>query len=123
MMLAAALARDPDISPQRKAALGVGMAYVALPFDLIPGVIPVLGQLDDLGALLTGLRTALGGCTPERATEHLAAAGLSPSALDADIRTVQVAAMWLVVSAASLVTKPVRALLRRRKGHEPILQT
>jgi uncharacterized membrane protein YkvA (DUF1232 family) len=115
MMLAAGLARDPSLSLRRKAALGLGMGYVACPVDLIPGVIPVLGQLDDLTALLLWLRTALNGCTHERAAVHLESVGLSTSALEADIRTVQVAAMWLVVSAADLATRPLRALLRRRR--------
>src|SRR5262245_58594432 len=86
--LAQRLVRDPAISPARKAALGVGVGYVALPVDLIPGVIPILGQLDDLAALLLGLRTALAGCPRADARAHLNAVGLTESALDADVRTV-----------------------------------
>jgi uncharacterized membrane protein YkvA (DUF1232 family) len=124
--LAQRLVRDPAVSPARKAALGLGIGYVALPFDLIPGVIPVLGQLDDLSALLLGLRAALHGCPQEAAEAHLSAAGLSQSALDADVRTVEVAGVWLIVETATLavraVTLPARALAgfvpRRRKAAE-----
>ena len=43
--------RDPAVSAWRKLA-GLGaMAYVALPIDAIPDVIPALGWLDDLGVL------------------------------------------------------------------------
>jgi uncharacterized membrane protein YkvA (DUF1232 family) len=102
LMLAQALVRDQQIPARRKAALGLGIGYVASPIDLIPGIIPVLGQLDDLAALLLALKTTLDGCTPEHAEERMQRAGLSATALEADIRTVKVAAMWLVISTASL---------------------
>lgn len=112
--LAQRLLRDPSVSTPRKTALGLGVLYVALPVDLIPGIIPILGQLDDLGALFLGLRTALRGCSPESARAHLASAGLSETALDADIRTVQVVGVWCIASVvgkgAGLVGKPIGAL-------------
>jgi hypothetical protein len=55
----------------------------------------VLGQLDNLGALLLGLRHTLRGCPPEIADRHLAATGLTRQTLDDDLRTVGVSAMWL----------------------------
>src|SRR5262249_36300720 len=58
LRLAKELFADPAIPPARKAALGAGIFYVALPLDLIPGIVPILGQLDDLAALLLGLKTA-----------------------------------------------------------------
>jgi uncharacterized membrane protein YkvA (DUF1232 family) len=123
LRVATSLVQDPTVPVHRKAALGLGLGYVISPVDLIPGIIPVLGQLDDLTALLLALRTTLSACTPEHAAEHLEHAGLSASALDADIRTVQVAAVWLVASAAALAIKPVRALFRRRGGPEPLIDS
>ncbi len=45
-------------------------AYLALPFDVVPDVIPVLGQLDD--ALLVGavLRFVIRGASRGVAREH-----------------------------------------------------
>ena len=66
LYLAQALVRDPAVSVQRKSALAAGLGYAVLPFDILPGIIPIVGQLDDLGALLLGIRQALRGLAPER---------------------------------------------------------
>lgn len=42
-----ALMRDPEVPLPAKVSLVVLVAYLALPFDLIPDFIPVLGQADD----------------------------------------------------------------------------
>lgn len=48
---AAAYFRDPSVSRWRKLA-GLGaVAYVLLPVDVIPDLVPVFGWLDDLGVL------------------------------------------------------------------------
>ena len=40
--------RHPDTPMLAKIFLGLAIAYVLMPFDLIPDFIPVIGQLDDL---------------------------------------------------------------------------
>jgi len=117
--LAQALIRDPALPRQRKVALAAGMGYTFLPVDLIPGVIPVLGQLDDLGALLLALRHALRACPADVATAHLARAGLSATALDADLRTVAVAGVWLVGGTASLGRRVLAMPFRWLRGAAP----
>jgi uncharacterized membrane protein YkvA (DUF1232 family) len=44
---------DPRLSRRRKVVLGLVVAYLAMPIDLIPDFIPVAGQIDD--AILVGL--------------------------------------------------------------------
>ena len=46
-MLVTRLARDPRVPRRRKLLLIPLVAYLALPFDLVPDFIPVAGQLDD----------------------------------------------------------------------------
>jgi uncharacterized membrane protein YkvA (DUF1232 family) len=43
---------DPRVPRSRKWALGALLAYLALPIDLVPDFLPVVGQLDD--AILVG---------------------------------------------------------------------
>ena len=47
--------RDPDVPLAAKSILPVIGAYVAMPFDIIPDFIPLLGQLDDLVVIGVGL--------------------------------------------------------------------
>ena len=100
LSLARALARDPALPRWRKAALGVGVVYLASPIDFVPGVIPVAGQLDDLAAVLLGLRVALRGCTPDAAAAHLAAAGLADADIGRDLTIVRGAAGWVAGTVA-----------------------
>jgi len=61
---------DPRISPWRKALLGGLLAYLALPFDLIPDFIPLVGQLDDVLIVALVLRALLCGGGAELVSEH-----------------------------------------------------
>ena len=42
------LMRDPRVPPRSKAVLVVVVAYLASPIDVIPDMIPGVGQLDDI---------------------------------------------------------------------------
>lgn len=57
------LLADGRVPRTRKAALAVVVAYLALPFDLVPDFLPIAGQLDDaiLVALALGLILRGGG--------------------------------------------------------------
>jgi len=61
---------DSRIPRSHKALLALLVAYLAMPFDLIPDFIPVVGQLDD--ALLVGLtvRYVLKKSGPGLVREH-----------------------------------------------------
>lgn len=83
--LAVALVRAREVRPAHKALLIGGVAYLLSPIDIIPGFIPVLGQLDDLSVALWALRRTLRALPAEVAGHHLEAQGLTWDLLDGDL--------------------------------------
>jgi uncharacterized membrane protein YkvA (DUF1232 family) len=53
------LLRDGRVPRGRKILLGAMLGYLALPFDLVPDMIPVAGQLDDAIIVALVLRSVL----------------------------------------------------------------
>jgi uncharacterized membrane protein YkvA (DUF1232 family) len=90
------LAREPRLSGPRRTAVAGAAAYLLSPIDLVPGIIPLAGQLDDAAVALLGLRFALRGLAPDERQAHLDACGLVAADLDDDLRTVRATAGWLV---------------------------
>lgn len=86
---------DERVPKQAKAALAVGGVYAVSPVDLVPGIIPVAGQLDDLVVLLLAIRMAIRACPPQVAAAHLERAGLSRTDIDDDLRATKDTAKWL----------------------------
>lgn len=111
-----ALLREPELKLRHKAVLVGGLAYLVSPIDLIPGLVPVLGQIDDLAVALWTLRRALRAMPPGIAGRHLAACGVTWDQLDADLARVGRSGRLLVragVKVAERVAGRVgRALLR-----------
>ena len=53
------LARDETLSPKVRRRLGLLLAYLALPVDLVPDFIPVLGYADDVVVVALVLRSVV----------------------------------------------------------------
>ena len=64
------LFRDPRVAPWPKALLVGALAYMILPFDVIPDVLPVIGEVDDLLILIVVARWFIQWCPPEVVREH-----------------------------------------------------
>lgn len=70
VVLVARLIRDPRL-PRRHRLLLVGVAgYLALPFDLIPDFLPVIGHLDDALVVALALRLLVRGGGEPLIREH-----------------------------------------------------
>jgi len=65
------LLRDRRVPWWAKALLPALLLYLALPVDLIPDFIPVLGHLDDLLVVLLVVAVLLRAVPPEATEEHL----------------------------------------------------
>ena len=107
LRLAWRLGRDPLLSRARRVAILAAAGYLASPIDLVPGVIPVLGQLDDLAVAIAALRLALDGLHPERRRMHLEAVGLVEADLADDLRTIGATTAWIARAAARLTARVV----------------
>jgi uncharacterized membrane protein YkvA (DUF1232 family) len=83
-----ALLREPALQARHKVLLLGGVAYLLSPFDLIPGFIPVVGQLDDLAVTLWTLRQVLRAAPPEVSERHLGNCGLDWAVLDDDLQRI-----------------------------------
>jgi uncharacterized membrane protein YkvA (DUF1232 family) len=79
------LVRDPRTPIGLKAMLAAALAYVVMPVDLIPDVIPILGQADDLTVLLLVLDLFIQNAPPEVRAEHSARARNGTADLDRDL--------------------------------------
>lgn len=70
VVLVRRLLSDGRVARWRKLLLLALVAYLAMPFDLVPDFIPVAGQLDDAIVVALVLRTVLRGGGPQLLREH-----------------------------------------------------
>jgi uncharacterized membrane protein YkvA (DUF1232 family) len=68
--LASRLFREPHVPVLTKALLPLAALYVIWPLDFLPDIVPLLGQLDDLGVAAVLLEMFLGLCPAAARTFH-----------------------------------------------------
>jgi uncharacterized membrane protein YkvA (DUF1232 family) len=112
LKLVSGLARDPEVPTQAKAVLGVGGGYAISPIDLVPGIIPVAGQMDDLYVMLTALQQAVKMTPAQVADRHLAATGLTREQIDADLKAVRELVRIAVITSLKFGGKTLGRLSR-----------
>jgi uncharacterized membrane protein YkvA (DUF1232 family) len=70
IVLVKRLMGDPRVPRRRKLGLGLLVAYLAMPIDLVPDFIPVAGQLDDAIIVALVLRWLVRGAGAAIVREH-----------------------------------------------------
>ena len=109
------LARDPRVPTKQKLLLGAIAGYLAMPIDLIPDFIPVIGQLDDLGVLIFGLDLFIRTAPKDVVEEHMARIAKDDDTLAHDLQRAE----GLLSDRAKDVRATLdRILARDHKGDE-----
>jgi uncharacterized membrane protein YkvA (DUF1232 family) len=108
----AKVVRDPDVPKSAKVVLGVGGGYAVSPIDLVPGVIPVAGQMDDVYAMLTAIQQSLKRMPDDIAQKHLDAAGITRDMIDGDLAAVRNVARLAIVTSVKFGGKALGRLSR-----------
>ena len=73
LRLAWRLMREPRVPAIAKAIPALAALYVVSPLDFVPDILPVVGQLDDLGIIILSLKLFLRLCPQAPAAYHTAA--------------------------------------------------
>jgi len=73
LRLAWRLLREPRVPVLAKAVPVLAILYVISPIDVIPDVLPVIGQVDDIGILVLAVKAFLKICPSGVAAHHAAA--------------------------------------------------
>jgi len=79
------LLRDPRTPLPLKGLLAAALVYLAVPLDLIPDAIPILGQADDLTVLMLVLDLFISNAPPEVRRDHVERAHSGAADLDRDL--------------------------------------
>ena len=101
--LAKSLITEAKLTRGQKLTLGAGLGYLASPIDLIPGVIPVLGQLDDILVVLVCIRRVIRAYDEDKVEQMLSAQNLTRGQIDEDI--------FLVKEAMKAIAKKTAAVM------------
>ncbi len=64
------LMNDPRVPVMPKLIVLGTIIYVVSPIDVVPDVIPILGQADDLAVIVFGIRFFIAMCPPDIVMEH-----------------------------------------------------
>jgi uncharacterized membrane protein YkvA (DUF1232 family) len=93
------LYKAPFVTKRQKLLLSAAMGYLISPIELVPGFIPVVGQVDDLVIVLAILKRVLRANQNKLTQDLLLTQGLSMEIIDEDIRISMKAAKEMVIKA------------------------
>lgn len=104
---------DPAVSRRRKVHLSVGLLYAVSPIDLVPGFIPVVGQLDDIAIALSALIGALKRIPPDRRNDYLSKTCLSMELIERDLEATKTLMLYLATRPLEYAGRGIRWTARK----------
>lgn len=99
------LYKSPFVTKRQKLLLSAAMGYLISPIELVPGFIPVVGQVDDLVIVLSILKRVLRSNQSKLVQDLLLRQGLSLEIIDEDIRISMKVAKELLMKAGWIMGK------------------
>lgn len=105
--LSLSLYKDHRLNRFQKLMLTASLGYTVSPIDLIPGFVPIIGQLDDLYVMLTLLHRVLKSCPDDFAKEHLLEVGLNIENIENDIKVVKKTSGKIVVGSLKFLGRSI----------------
>lgn len=97
------LYRDPEIPRRRKACLSLALLYTVSPIDLVPGIIPVIGQLDDIVIALSALLRELKRLPSSKRDDYLEKVHLRSETIEKDLDAAKTLIVYVATRPASLL--------------------
>jgi uncharacterized membrane protein YkvA (DUF1232 family) len=104
---------DPAVSKRRKVHLSVGLLYAVSPIDSVPGIIPVVGQSDDIAIALSALVGALKRIPPERRDNYLSRTGLSMEVIERDLDAAKTVMLYIATRPLEYAGRGIRWTARK----------
>jgi uncharacterized membrane protein YkvA (DUF1232 family) len=80
---------DPKVNALAKLVPAAALAYLIMPIDVIPDMIPGLGQLDDIAVILLGIRAFIALCPPELVQWYRSEMGIDPKTRENQSDTIE----------------------------------
>ncbi|MBO8128406.1 MAG: DUF1232 domain-containing protein [Peptococcaceae bacterium] len=107
------LYRDRNLDKKRKALLTVGLAYAISPIDLIPGFIPVAGQLDDIMVALSSLKKVLKSLPGESRRKYKKRYHITTEIIDEDLAATKKITVFLLRDSGRYTWMSIRMIAKK----------
>lgn len=117
LKLSMALYREPELGRGAKTLLAAGVLYALSPIDLVPGFIPVAGQLDDIIVGLEALKRAMKRLSPELLESYEERFGITADDIERDLQAAKKVSLAMLAKTAKYTVKGLYKFSRAGVGY------